>query len=150
MAFKTVVVYDLDGEFLGYSIFADGAKKLHTANLWSESTDDVVDLQAQLARLRDQGDVLAFWPNVRDPEVQALLNDPTFESLALSPVEVVDDERSVFVWIEEPSDENPFGKMDRDASTIVHKTQMAPSPVDVQARVKKACEIVARRRANSA
>lgn len=148
MSFQTVYVYDADGEFLGLSIYKPGAQKLHTANLWQNTPEDTADLARQLERLNDDVDVRAFWPDVRDPEVQELLDDPEFEKLKLSPVEVVDEDKSVFVWIEEPSDENPYGKADPELSVIVYKNEMAPAPVDVQARVKKACEVVARRRAN--
>lgn len=148
MSFQTVYVYDADGVFLGLSIYKSGAQKLHTANLWQNNPEDTADLARQLERLNDDVDVRAFWPDVRDEDVQALLNDPEFEKLKLSPVEVVDEDKSVFVWIEEPSDENPYGKADPELSVIVYKNEMAPAPVDVQARVKKACEVVARRRAN--
>jgi hypothetical protein len=148
MSFQTVYVYDADGTFLGLSIYKPGAQKLHTANLWQNNPEDTADLARQLERLNDDVDVRAFWPDVRDEDVQALLNDPEFEKLKLSPVEVVDEDKSVFVWIEEPSDENPYGKADPELSVIVYKNEMAPAPVDVQARVKKACEVVARRRAN--
>jgi hypothetical protein len=147
MSYSAVVVYDLAGAFLGYSIKQDGVDKLLNNNLWSP--DDQDDLKLQLKRLNDATDIRNFWPDVRDPEVQALLDDPEFQPLELSPVEVVDEENSVFIWIEEPSEENPFGKMDPDASIIVHKNEMAPSPARVQERVKNACEIVARRRAGA-
>lgn len=150
MAFRTVFVYDSEGQFLGYSIKKDGANKLHTANLWADTPADKADLQDQLSRLVDNVDVRAFWPQVQDPAVQALLADDSFEPLALSPVEVVDEDKSVFVWIEEPNDENPYGKMDEDRSIIVNKIEMAPAPAHVTARVKKACEVVARTRAEAA
>lgn len=149
MNFQTVFVYDTDGAFLGFSIFKPGAQKLHTANLWEDTPEDKADLKAQLDRLNDDYDVRAYWPDVRDSEVVALLDDPGFEPLKLSPVEVVDEEKSIFVWIEEPSDENPYGKADPDETIIVYKNEMAPAPVDVQARIKKACEIVARDRARA-
>lgn len=148
MSYVAVVIYDMDGNFLGYSIKDEAVDKLHNNNLWTESAPDMEDLKAQLARLNDSTAVLAHWPDVRDPEVVALLDDPNFEPLALSPVEVVDEEASVFIWIEEPNDENPFGQMDRENSIINHKIEMAPAATDVQKRVKKACEIVARQRAN--
>lgn len=150
MTYASVVIYDMDGNFLGYSIRQDGVDKLHNNNLWTESADDVADLKAQLARLNDSTAIQAYWPDVRDPEVQTILDDPNFEPLTLSPVEVVDHDSSVFIWIEEPNDENPYGKMDEKASVILYKNEMAPSPVGVQARIKKACEIVARQRATNA
>ena len=148
MAFSAVQVHDLEGKFLGFAILKEGTDRLHSTNVWAEADAD--DLRAQLDRLNDQRAVLAFWPDVRDPEVQELVGNPDWEPLALSPVEIVDEEKSVYVWIEEPSEENPFGRADPDLSVVVHKTVMAPAPTDVQQRVKKACEIVARKRAEEA
>jgi hypothetical protein len=146
MAYQAVSIYTLDGAFLGYGLKQDGVDKLHNNNLWTDSAEDVEDLKAQLGRLNDAVDIRAYWPDVRDEEVQAILNDPEFEPLKLSAVEVVDEENSLFIWIEEPSDTSP-GQMDPDASIIAYKFVDAPAPTDVQARIKKACEIVARRRA---
>lgn len=148
MSYKVVYVYDGDGTYIGATIHREGSQKLHTANLWTESAEDVADLKDQLDRLRDDLDVRSFWPDVRDPEVVALLDNPEWEKLKLSPIEVVDEERSTFIWLEEPSDENPHGRADSDRTILVYKTEYAPAPVDVQARVKKACETVARQRAN--
>jgi hypothetical protein len=148
MAYSAVQIHDLDGRFLGFGIRQDGSLKLHSANLWAE--EDADDLRLQLSRLNDQRAVLAYWPDVRDPEVKALTDDPTWEPLVLSPIEVIDEEKSIFVWIEEPNDENPFGRMDPDRSVLVHKFDHAPAPTDVQQRIKKACEIVARKRAEAA
>jgi hypothetical protein len=147
MAYEAVSVYDLDGNFLGYSIKNEAADKLHNNNLWAEA--DVADLQAQLHRLNDQTAVLAYWPDIRDPEVEALLNDENFEPLVLSPVEVVDEDNSIFIWIREPTEDDPFGQMDRDASVLVYKNVMAPAPTDVHRRNKKAQEIVARKRSGA-
>jgi hypothetical protein len=147
MSFETVFVYNGDGQFLGTSIYQPGSQKLKTANLWTDSEEDQRDLAEQLQRLNANVDIRAYWPDVRDPEVQVLLEDEQWEPLSLSPAQVVDDEKSVIVWDEEPSDDNPFGRMNEELSVIVEKTVMAPSPVEVQARVKKACEVVARERA---
>lgn len=147
MSFETVYVYNGDGKFLGVSIYQPGAQKLQTANLWTDSEEDQKDLADQLQRLNANVDIRAYWPDVRDPEVQVLLNDPEWEPLALSPSPVMDEENSVIVWDVEPSDENPYGRMNEELSVIVEKTVMVPSPVEVQARVKKACEVVARERA---
>lgn len=145
-SYQAVSVYSLEGEFLGYTIKQVGVDKLLNNNLWAEA--DVPDLKAQLQRLNEQGDIRQFWPNVRDPEVQALINDDNWEPLEKSPVQVTDEENSVFVWIEEPSDESP-GIMDTENSIIVTKTVLAPAPAHVSARIKKACEVVARRRAGA-
>lgn len=145
MSYEIVYVYHGDGSFLGATIYQQGAKKLHTANFWPEGEQG--DLATQIDTLNNAVDIRAYWPDVRDPEVQALVNDPAWNPLELSPVEVVDEENSQFVWIEEPNDENPYGRMDEDASTIVHKIAMVPSSAAATARIRKACETVASRRA---
>lgn len=147
MTYQAVGIYTLNGDFLGYGINQEGIAKLLNNNLWQETPKDIKDLREQLARLNDAIDIRAYWPDVRDPEVQALTEDPEWEPLKLSPVEVVDEANSLFIWDEEPTDETP-GLLDTDASVIVYKYEQAPAPTDVQARIKKACEIVARKRAN--
>lgn len=145
-AYQAVTVYDLDGNFLGYAIKQVGVDKLHNNNLWAEK--DTPDLKEQLQRLNQAGDIRQFWPNVRDPEVQALINDENWEPLEKSPVEVTDEDNSVFIWIEEPTDESP-GIMDTENSIIATKIVYAPAPAHASARIKKACEVVARRRAGA-
>lgn len=148
MSYEAVSVYDLDGEFLGYAVKSSGVDKLHNNNLWTESPEDIIDLKDQLARLNDATSIRDFWPDVRDPEVTALTDDPEWEPLTYSAVEVEDLENSVLIWEEEPDDEaGTPGILDRDASIIATKFVDAPAPAHVQARIKKACEIVARRRA---
>lgn len=148
MAYHAVSIYDLDGNFLGYSVHQEGVDKLLNNNLWTESPEDVEDLKTQLARLNDATSIREFWPDVRDPEVKALTDNPEWEPLALSPVEVEDLDNSVLIWEEEPDDSiGSPGILDREASVIVTKWVNAPAPAHVQARIKKACEIVARQRA---
>lgn len=150
MAFEVVYVYDANGTNRGATILQQGANKLHTLNLWDiNNPEDAADLREQLGRLVDNTDVRAFWPDVRDADVQALLNNSEWEPLTLSPAEVMDEENSVIVWQEEPSDENPYGRMDSDLSVIVNKTVMIPSPAEVKRRTMKACEVIARSRANA-
>jgi hypothetical protein len=153
MAFEAVAIYNLDGQFLGYGIrnTDEGVTKLHSANLWRDTEEDKIDLREQLGRLNANVDIRAFWPQVQDPDVQSILSDPTFEPLKLSPVEVVDEDASVFIWHQEP---DPMtgdpGIMDRENSIIINKTVQAPAPVEVKQRIMKACEIVARARAEEA
>lgn len=148
MAYRTVLVYAADDSatFLGYSIKQDGVDKLYNNNLWSQ--DDIEDHKEQVQRLNAATDIRQFWPDVRDPEVQELVNNPDWEPLEYSPIEVVDEDNSVFVWDLEPSDMHP-GVMNQDESVILYKTVQAPAPAHVHARIKKACEIVARERANA-
>lgn len=146
--YQALALYDLDSNFIGYTIgkTTEGVLKLHTTNVWAFEDSD--DLTGQLARLNDQTDVKAYWPDVRDPEVQAYLDDSHWEPVQLIPVEIPDDERSIYIYREEPRPEDGFpGVPDMDLSEIVMKTAMVPSPADNMRRVKKACEIVARQRA---
>lgn len=149
MSFTALAVYDLEGNFLGWTIghFEKNVYKLHTTNLWQENEGD--DLKDQLLRLNDQVDIKAFWPDVREPEVQALLNDPNWAPVQKVPVEVPDNEKSLFVYLEEPREEDGFpGRIDEENSVIVYTEIMVPSPADNLRRVKQACEIVARERAS--
>lgn len=149
MAYEAVYVYNGTGGFLGYAIrnTTDGANKLHNTNLWADTPADLADLKEQLTRLNDFTGIRSYWPDVRDPEVLAYTDDPSWEPLPLSPVEVTDDDKSVIFWIQEPDPATGFpGRMDKESSVIVMKTVMAPAPAHVQARIKKACEIVALRR----
>jgi hypothetical protein len=153
MAFEPVAVYNLDGVFVGYGIrnADEGVMKLHSTNLWGETQEDKIDLNEQLGRLNANVDIRAFWPQVQDPDVQAILNEPTFEPLKTSPVEVVDEDNSVFIWHEEPNHEaGTPGIMDQDNSIIIYKTVQTPAPTDVKRRIMKASEIVARARAEEA
>lgn len=145
--YQAVAIYDLDGNFIGYTILKGGTEKLQTTNLWTEA--QVSDLKVQLQRLNANVDIRSHWPQVQDPDVQALLNDPNWEPVPLDEVEVVDDDASTFVWDVPPSDEDPFGQMNEAASNIVYKTIMAPSSAGTVARIRKACEIVARARAGA-
>lgn len=144
-----LALYDLDGNFLAYTIAKTDAQgtllKLHTTNIWA--LEDSGDLTGQIERLNDQGDILAYWPDVRDPDVQALLNDPNWEPTQLFPIEVPDESKCVYVYHEPPREEDGFpGAIDEDNSIIVMKTVMAPSSSATMNRVKNACETVARMR----
>jgi hypothetical protein len=141
-----VMIYSYDGDFIGWTIKNDQVEKLQTTNMWTD--EQLSEMADQIARLNNKTGILAYWPDTRDPEVQALINDPNWEPVADEPVEVVDEENSVFIWIRRPNlEEGDVGEMDEDASTLVYKYVMAPPPVLVQARWKKAQEIVARKRA---
>jgi hypothetical protein len=148
MSYQTVLIYDANANFLGYTILRprkeDQPFKLQTTNVWTD--EQVNDLSHQLERLNDQRGILAHWPSYSDPEVMELVGNPDWEPVADEPIEVVDEENSTFVWIQEPSEEEPLGQLDEPASNIVTKYVYGPPPVLVQARIKKAQEIVARRR----
>lgn len=144
--YNAVLIYtDEDNpKFVGYAI-QKTPEKLQSINVYTEN--QLPQLRLQLDRLNDQNNVLAHWPHYTDPDVQRLVGNPAWEPVKDEPVEVVDEENSIFIWDREPDLANgDVGQMDEDASTIVTKYIMAPPPVLVQARVKKAQEIVARER----
>lgn len=144
-----LALYDLDGNFLAFTIGKAGPDgtflKLHTTNVWAQ--EDGVDLSQQIERLNDQNNILPFWPQVRDPEVQALLDDPEFEPVQLSSLEIPDETKCVYVYLEPPREEDGFpGAIDENNSIIVMKTIMAPSSAATLKRAKAACEVIARQR----
>lgn len=119
MAFRAVRIYEIGGGFLGFGIKADGAKKLYSANYWT--VDEVDDLNSQLNTLNESIDIRSHWPDVRDPEVDRLLRDPTWE----------------------PAETHQIENEEGETVTV-------PSPSSAQARVRKACELVARARTEAA
>ena len=149
MTYRPVAVYALDGIFLGYSIKEDGAKRLQTMNLWDDIDIETKDISEQIAKLNSVADINAYWPDVRDPEVQTILNDPTFEPPELIDQEVIDEKASDLVF--GPEDPLTLVKplLDEE-SHIVYTTIKTPSPAGTQFRIRQACEIVARARAEAA
>lgn len=161
MTYIAALVYDPDGNFRGYTTLNAETNKLKSTNLWSE--EELPKLNDQVARLNVGSALSAHWPAPSDPEVMALLNDPAWEPLEMVPGEAVDDDRSHWVWTQEPKIDpltggpavGPDGQMimingelDREASVIAYKRIMVPrEPIKAQVRTKKAQDIVARRRA---
>ena len=155
MAYSAVVVYTLDGTFLGYAIKNDASPKMSSPNLYTEDEKDKLD--ERLSGLNENLDLSAVWPDARDPEVQSILADASFRPLEMIEDEVVDDENSYYVYEQEPELDvatgAPTGRMingtlNREASVLAYKRMMVPArPSDVMERTKAACEIVARKRA---
>lgn len=147
--YKSVLIYSDEDtpQFVGYAILKT-PEKLQSINIYTDA--QLPQLQLQLNRLNDQTSVLAHWPHYSDPDVRKLVDDPSWEPVADEPIEVVDEENSIFIWNREPDLANgDVGQMDEEASYIVIKEVMAQPPVLVQARVKKAQEIIARERMNN-
>lgn len=163
MPFIPVALYTMEGEHVGYAIKAtEVPSKLQSTNVYLEGEED--KLRQQLADLNENVDIRSHWPDHRDPEVQALINDPSFMPIEYVDAEVVDDENSFYVWKKEhKTDENgnPLydiatglpvlvdgTELDEVASVIVKKIARVPKrPSDAMWRIKKAAETVARRRA---
>lgn len=128
---------------MGYAIM--GAHKLQSTNVYS--SDEGQELNDQINRLNEKADLSNHWPTPNDPEVQALLADESFEPIKYIETEVVDDATSIFVWKKDSQTGEDTPELDEEASTLAYKTAMIPErPTDVMVRMKKACEIVARRR----
>jgi hypothetical protein len=143
--YRHVAVFELEGDFLGYAIRDDKALKLQSTNLYSE--DEGPELADRLRELNESQAVTAVWPDARDPEVQALVNDPEFEPIEYVEDDVVDEDNSFLVYLKDPDGEDTLD-IDREASVLVYKKVRVPArPSDYFERTKKACEVVARRRA---
>lgn len=156
MTFVHLAVYDPNtSEFLGYVIKDDQAVKLKSTNIYPQGSEQ--NLATELSRLNDHVALSQHWPHPQDPEVVALLDDPSFHPIEYVEREVIDDETSHYVWIKEPVvDEfgNETGHMadgpelDREASVINYKMASVPAqPTDNMLRTKAACEQIARQRA---
>lgn len=144
--YEAVMIYDNNG-FVGYTIRKKGVDKLHTMNLWTQ--EDIEDLKQQISTLNSSADIRNFWPDVRDPEVQILLNDPFWEPAPLTETQVIDEEASNLV-LGETDPLTLEAPLLESESNIVYKTILVPSPAGTTARVRKACEVVAVRRAEEA
>jgi hypothetical protein len=145
MAYYHVAVFTLEGNFLGYAVKEANNRTLQSTHLYAE--DEGEDLAKRIAELNESQTVLAAWPDARDPDVQALVNDPSFEPIEMSDEEVVDNDNSYIVYLKDAEGEDTF-EIDREASVLKYKIAKVPvRPSDVMARTKSACEVVARRRA---
>lgn len=144
--YRHVAVFELDGTFVGYAVKEDKNLKLQSTHLYAEEEGE--DLTKRLAELNESQNVLAVWPDARDPEVQELVNDPAFEPIEMTEDEVIDEENSYIVYLKDAEGEDTF-EIDQEASVLRYKVARIPArPSDVMARTKKACEAVARRRAS--
>lgn len=155
--YRAVFIYDEDVKFIGQTIKGDDKQKLQTTNIYVEGEEN--ELLGAINHLNENENLTRFWPNARDPLVIRLLEDPDFEPVEMGPVEVVDEDKSNYVYQLKPEIDTfgmPTGEMiegdlDRMASTIIMKTIMAPvRPSDVMARTKKAQQIVAAKRSSDA
>jgi len=146
MAYRHVAVFELDGAFLGYAILGEVYHNtLQSTQLYPEEESEA--LAKRLAELNDDLNLQAVWPDARDPEVQALVNDPSFEPIEMSDEEVVDNDNSYIVYLKDAEGEDTF-EIDREASVLKYMIAKVPvRPSDSMKRTKTACEMVARRRA---
>jgi hypothetical protein len=153
MRYQSVLIYTQDGTFVGYSIL--GPNKLQTTNLYPEA--EVLALETRISELNGDVNLKAHWPSPHDPEVLAILADETFMPLQYIQAEIVDEDRSYYVY-EQVAGEDEQGNaiwvdgdnIDEGASVVQYKTAMIPkNPSDQMLRIKGASEIVARRRASA-
>lgn len=160
--YRALLVYDDQANFIGYVINKTGTLGLKGSNIFGP--EDQEDLADQLRRLNEDVDIRAHWPRLDDPDVQKLLQDESWEPIEMKWAEAVDEENSFFVYGPAPIDpetgeplidiqtgEPSKGQLDKEASVIATKKVLVPKhPSDVAVRNKKAMELVARARAESA
>jgi len=153
MNYEAVMIYNTDGDFLGYAIKSDN--KLQSTNLWTEA--EVPKLKERLTELNLGNDIRKHWPHPQDPEVVALLNDPNFHPIEYADTQVIDQEKSYLVYEKiEKRDMNgertgsfEDGDLIPEQSYIVYKTIQIPvRPSDIKLRLQQAMETVARKRAS--
>ena len=76
-----------------------------------------------------------------------LVKDNSFEPIEYADEEVVDTENSYLVYLKDADGEDTF-EINKEASVVKYKMAKVPArPSDVMERTRKACEVVARRRA---
>ena len=143
MQYVEALVYDVDGNFRGHAILKGDTGRLQSINLW---TDEALPaFQDTLERLNGSSAIKDHWPKLEDPEVRALLDNPEWIPLETELLDVEDEENSHYVFTKDEDDEEVI---DYDASVIATKKAWIPKrQSDVQARIREAMEIVARRRA---
>ena len=90
MEYQPVMVYDGEGEFLGYAIHLTNTNKLRVTHLYTE--DETDQLTTDIERLNHGADMTAHWPASDDPELVALINDKDFMPIEYTEEEVLDDE----------------------------------------------------------
>lgn len=138
MNYEAVLVYNDEGEFLGFAIKEDSARKLQSTILYLESEHP--ELRERIEQLNLRGRLQAAWPTPADADVQALLQDEEFHPIEYHQVQVIDEGNSYYAWRED-------GTIDEDASVIRYTLEEEPvRPSDAMMRVQKACEEIARRR----
>lgn len=162
MSFEALLLYNTDSQFVGYVIKDPSVDKLQSTNIYGEHEIDKLNLR--LEELNENVDLQRYWPHPQDPEVQQLLANREFCPIKYVDREVVDDENSFYVWeqVQEVDEHgNPVfdlvtglpkmvqgENIDEQASVIRFKIASVPEkPTDEMFRIKKACEVVARRRA---
>jgi hypothetical protein len=135
--YEAVLIYNTLGGHQGYGIRRIGADRLHSVNYYDET-----GVTEQLNALNNSEVVKENWPDLNDPEVRLLIDDPDWEPLRFHEEEVFDIDKSELV-------SDPLtGEVDWERSTLVKVRKMVPdSSVEVQQRTRKALETVAMARA---
>lgn len=143
MQYAEALVYDVDGNFRGHAILKGDTGRLQSINLWTDN--ELPAFQSTLKKLNGSSAINDYWPKLEDPEVRALLDDPSWKPLEMELVDVEDEENSHYVFIKNTEGEDII---DRDASVVATKRAWIPKrPSDAQIRIHDALETVARRRA---
>jgi hypothetical protein len=146
-----VALYNLDGTFRAYAII--GEHKLQSTNIWVEGEE--TEFNERLALLNASSTLNQHWPHPQDPEVLEILGREDFMPVTYKEVQVVDENKSHYVYLQTTAKDKDglfyavdSDEIDEEASTIVYKTAQVPEqPTDTVARIRAACEIVAKERA---
>lgn len=147
-------VLDLSEVELGYVVLKEGTEKLADTNLWTEEQSD--ELREHVADLNRRIELKNHWPESRDPELLALIDDPDFEPLVYGEIEVVDEEetqRLVDTGVITPVKDYTTGSYvvaDSDQHLIpMRKERTLIDPSQPMERYRKAAEAIATKRAQA-
>jgi hypothetical protein len=140
MPYSRCLIYNLDGDFIGWAILKPNGDQLKSVNIWPQEHLD--GFNTQIDRLNADLSIRASWPQPTDPDVVALLSDPEWEPIKMEEVQEVDEDNSHYVYNKETM------QIDKEASVLAYfpPRMVAVSPVEAVARTKRAQETIARRR----
>jgi hypothetical protein len=143
MPYSECLIYNTDGEFVGYGILKPDGNQLKSVNIWTDAETD--DLNVQLGRLNADISIKASWPRIDDPDVLALIHNPEWEPIEMVEIIEVDEDNTHYVFNKETK------QIDKEATVFAYfPPRLGPvRPVEAVARTKKAQETVARQRLTS-
>jgi hypothetical protein len=80
--YEIVRVTQLDGVEIGYAIWRVDTLKFEDTNIYEP---DAKGLDERVAELNENLRLRPFWPDARDPELMALIQNPDWEPIELDP-----------------------------------------------------------------
>lgn len=144
--YELAYVRNLNDDLVGYAIIKHVANgKIKFEGQFVYTKDELEDAVETVNTRNESYAIRTCWPDPQDPEVVALLADPTFDSGGVTyDSRVIDEDASDLVY-EYDEDNNPL--IDFTNSHVVYKTIDQEYPSSTAERVHKACEAIARKRA---